>query len=520
MSQTELDQPIVGSSLAAKDTRPEIADPPLQRAFVVIFAVIGLATRVGILVSTSSIGRPDSDELIAGLMARHIGTDGYPFFFWGQGYGGTPTLALVGLSLRLFGNSVVAMRLPGLLIASGCSILVWRVATRLLPRRGAQLAGLLSWVGAPPAVYFSVREHLFYVPTVFFGLLAAVFAFRIRERGGPGNWVGLGLSLLLGLWCMPTIAYFALPALVIVAAPFVEAYAARREVPVVPTVATVAALAIVGAIGMVWLVQGTPRAWREVDFDYWANVRFFFVDGLPGLLGFREIFTYRWIGGPLGAAAYVAVLAVIGAGFAEACRRRAWDAVGLAAFPFLFALFPQATDQPNMRYLFFAVPFVAVAVARVAQRRGWTAYAAVVVALVLTGVSLQHLYVVSEVDRSTRVGMVGDLDGTIAVLQDEQVDAVWAGYWIAYRLDFETSEQIVAAPPFKEGRYPPYAEVVAADPRPAWVVTAGPQRDSLVDSLQSIGVEARERSTGEFVVVLPERPVSPAELDEPARSEI
>jgi hypothetical protein len=78
-----------------------------------------------------------------------------------------------------------------------------------------------------------------------------------------------------------------------------------------------------------------------------------------------------------------------------------------------------------------------------------------------------------------------NLQPLIGTLDRLGVDHVYATYWLAYRLDFETRERIVAAEnrltairfvgndgvpaPDPEIRYPPYASEVAADARHGFV---------------------------------------------------
>jgi len=58
----------------------------------------------------------------------------------------------------------------------------------------------------------------------------------------------------------------------------------------------------------------------------------------------------------------------------------------------------------------------------------------------------------------------------IAFLQGRQVRTVYAPYWIAYRLTFESKEEIISTPPMNDlVRYGPYLEAAQADPAPAYV---------------------------------------------------
>ena len=45
-----------------------------------------------------------------------------------------------------------------------------------------------------------------------------------------------------------------------------------------------------------------------VTGTYASRFGYFFVEGLPGALGFRTVFTHEWVAGAIGVAAYVGVL--------------------------------------------------------------------------------------------------------------------------------------------------------------------------------------------------------------------
>jgi hypothetical protein len=56
----------------------------------------------------------------------------------------------------------------------------------------------------------------------------------------------------------------------------------------------------------------------------------------------------------------------------------------------------------------------------------------------------------------------------IEFLRSRHIDRAWAPYWIAYRLTFETDEQIICSPPRNDMvRYQPYLNAVESAPQPA-----------------------------------------------------
>jgi hypothetical protein len=172
-------------------------------------------------------------------------------------------------------------------------------------------------------------------------------------------------------------------------------------------------------------------------------------------------------------------------------------------------------DDPNLRYLYFVVPFVAVLLARLATTRR-AAFALLAITAALSVLGLQRLYVVSEVDRTIRVGNVGDTSDAVAVLEREGVHTAYADYWIAYRVTFESEERVIAAPASPIDRYPAYSEQVAASERAAWLVDDADQQRALLTRFADLGVEARVVPAGELNVILPDRTVLPSEVPEEA----
>ena len=485
---------------------------------------MGAGLRLAILLSP--LGRPDADEVITVLMARNIVNDGYPVFFWGQHYGGTLEVLPVLVSLEVFGWSVAAMRIPTLVLVVVNALLVWRLGRRWLTERQAQLAGLLVWLGPPAAMWFGLHAQLFYTPTVTLGLVLGLAAHRVRANGRVRDYALGGLTLGLGIWTSSSIAHFLLPA-ALVALGGRRLRTRGRELLVGAPVAAVAV--VVGAWPFIsdYLESGGEPLRVAVDFattgTYPSRFGFFFVEGLPGALGFRAVYTHDWIAGLLGVLAYLAVLGVIGWSLHRSwpgLRRFTavgWAAIGFAAYPFVYAAVPFVMDDGNLRYTFFVVPFVALILARaIDTQRG--AAIALALTLFVSLVGLQRLYVISEVeDNQYRVGGVGDLSAAIAVLEREGIDAVYGDYWVAYRLTFETEERIIAASSAGIQRYDPYSRHVRGSDRSAWVVDDGRQLDELLAGLAELGVTAEVTEAGEMAVVIPDRPVDPLEVPDEAR---
>ena len=502
---------------------------------VAVVVAVGVALRLAVMLGP--LGRPDSDEMIAGLMARHLNAgEGFPAYFAGQHYGGTIELAPVAVSIRLFGTSVAALRAPTVLLAVLNALLVWRIGRRIVAEGPARVAGLLAWVWPPAAVWFGGREMLFYAPTVTLGLVVVLLALRLVSAGPGGargpewlGWAGLGLAVGVGWWTSPNIVYFVVPAVVVLVTP--PGRTRRIEWPPWRPVLVGVAAAGVGALP--WLVtnigSGLPSLHDSEGFPatgtYLTRVGWFFTDGLPAELGLREIGTLQWIGGGLGVVAYL-----VAVGFLLVALRRSLetgqrrptapvDAVAVICFPLLMAFVPFAMAQSNLRYLFFLAPFLCLLAARLVGGRR-TAIGLLTVAVIVTGLGFVRLQSVSEAsDSAFKVGAVGELSPAIGALDAEHIDAVYADYWVAYRLAFESAERVRAVPSAGTHRMPGYLAFVEASSDVAWVVAAGSsQLTALTAALDGLGVEWRVVDAGDFVVVLTDRPVTPHELPNEARA--
>ncbi len=510
------------------------------RWLVGLSILAGVALRV--IVLFTSLGRADSDEVISGLMAHHLG-DGYPAYVWGQHYGGTIQLLPVAASIRLFGMSVPGLRVPTVVLGALNAVLVWRCARRMMPAGSAEVAGLLAWVWPAAAVWFGIHEQLFYVPTLTLGLVAWLLALRLADPEGwepirrcwP-QWAALGVALGAGWWTSPNIVYFVVPAgLALVARP-----GRSRPVELPPWRGLLVALgaALVGALP--WLVtnvgSGFPALHESDKFPetgtYLGRVWWFFTHGLPAEMGFRSIGTLAWIGGVVGVVAYL--VAAVGLVYAlrtalsprvasvASGRAGRWapgpDALGFLAYPLLLALIPFVMAQANLRYLYFLSPFLCLVLARLAVGRR-SAVALLVVAVAISGVGLARLHTVSEAPgTSFKVGAVGDLGPAIAALDANHVRAAYADYWVAYRLMFESRERILAQPSAGTLRSPQDDAAVEASREVAWVVAHGDQEEALRAALDQLSVGYQVVPAGDFAVVLTDRRVSPNEVPDAARA--
>lgn len=470
---------------------------------------VGVALRV--LVLHSNLATLDSDEAVVGLMARHLTHGGFRAFYWGQDYGGTMEAALAAVVFRVAGSSTLALKTVPMALDGVATMLLWRIGRRLMAPGPAAVAGLLMWVWPANYLWWSTKERGFYQSCLCLGLAFALVALRIAasQAGGPWReWAVLGLLAGLGWWQSPQVVY--------VLAPATAWLAWRLRARTFRVIAAVPGFAL-GALPWLWanvqdgLASLSPPP-SPVKQGYLGHLSVLVRTGLPTTLGLRVAYTaHQWVGPqPAGIALYVVALALVVA----ACIRR-WPGGRLAVavvvvFPFVHSLLTLGGTVAEGRYTLFALPWLALALAHGADRKLAAAALAVVV-LAVSGAGLIDMR-----DQTSPFVSGRRVPRSLAALERgleaHGTTRVWADYWIAYRVTFETGERVIAAP-VTDDRYPPFRALVSATPA-AHVFLTG----SASDRNFSAGLDARhvayERWAAgpEWVVYVPDAPVGPTDI--------
>jgi hypothetical protein len=333
-----------------------------------------------------------------------------------------------------------------------------------------------------------------------------LLALRLAERTSRRDLALLGLALGCGWWASPQILILAVPALV---------WLVARRPAVVRGWWLVVPAAVLGAAP--WLVANLRHDWLSLHVIADAGgpgsrLHNLVVATLPTALGLRVPFSLHWVGSVwLGLVLYaIALVAVLAPG-----RGRVRPLLlTLAVFPFLYAVSPYASLNREPRYLDLLLPILALLLARWATRPT----AAVAIVAVAAALSIAGLVAIERGNLSAPVvegrPLPADIAPLLRTLQEKHVTRVWANYWIAWRIDFESGEHIVAAstgtggvhyeragsrvvPVVESGRYPPYVEADrrAADAAFVFVATPPPPR---LAGYRSI-------AAGAYVVELPRR---------------
>ncbi|MFN8035262.1 MAG: glycosyltransferase family 39 protein [Acidimicrobiia bacterium] len=481
-------------------------------AAVVAVAAAGLVLRVWIL--RHGAGAVDSDEAVAGLMARHFARGSFTTFFWGQQYGGSLEPMLAGAVFRVAGSSPLTLKLVPVMLSGVAALLVWRIGRRMAGERAGVVAGALCWLWPAAYVWWSTKERGFYWVALALGLVVVLTAQRLDEQPARRtDWLVLGAAIGLGWWTSPQIVVFALPAF--------GWLAWRHRRGLWPGAAYALGAAVLGSIP--WWRANVHSHWASLDVasqrdhhGFWSHLWSVLHHGLPTALGLRSAYTEQWVLGALGPAIFVALLVVVVAGAIRAWKTPAGRVVVLAtAFaPLLLAAAPNTQYVGEGRYELFVWPFLALLIASAATHpRAPRAVApsAVAAAFLLTATTLAPLDTAT-LPHAPDVHVPARMGPLVRALESHHVTAAFADYWIAYRLAFESDEHVVATPSGAV-RWPAFDARVRQSACPVYVFpTASGSLPDFEHRLARLHVGARRVTAGGFTIVAPDRHLDPEQV--------
>jgi hypothetical protein len=432
-------------------------------------AVAGIALRVWVY--RSSLGVPNSDEAVVGLMARHMIHGQLTTFFWGQAYGGPLEALLAVPGFVIAGSSWPGLRAVPIGLNVAALFLIWRVGLRVVGERAAVVASGLFWVWPPFVLYELVHEQGFYGFDVVFCALILLLSLRVVEQPTRTR-VGLfGLVIGIAFWETSQIVPIAVAAI---------AWTAWRQPRCLRHAWLAVLLGLLGALP--WLIWNIRHDWGSFHLpgvpktSYARRVRLFFSPVLPMMLGLRAPFSQQaLVWSPLVGLLYLGLLALFLYG-AYRSRRSPRSLLYLVAglYPFLYAIAAQTFDTSQPRYLVVLTPVLVLLVAQVLT--SWARFAvAIALASVLSVVTFHRMEKVPPpLPMAPR-----SIAPLVATLDRLHLDRVYAKYWVAYVLDFDTKERIVAVENrFDDVRFVRGRAVLPDDP----VVKSGAYQDEVASA--------------------------------------
>jgi 4-amino-4-deoxy-L-arabinose transferase-like glycosyltransferase len=417
-----------------------LREPHATWVAVVAVAAAGVLLRVWVY--RSDVALPDSDEAIVGLMARHLLHGEVTTFYWGQPYGGPQEAWLAALPFALFGSSLLALRLVPMALAAVACVLVWRVGLRTIGPRAGAVAACILWLWPPYTVVRTTGEWGFYASDLVYCALLLLLGLRVVERPSVARVALLGLVVGLAFWQTAQIIPIALPVL---------AWTLWKAPGALRHAWAGVAFAVVGALP--WLVWNVRHDFASVlprsDVGAYAHgLRLLASPLVPMLVGLRAPLTAQTIvPKALMYVAYVGLLLLFLYGL-----RRSWatpasllyvvSIVFMVAWPVSHRV-TLLTSHPV--YLVVVSPVLALLLAQLATSELRAVTLVVLVGLVSV-VTLHRMDVWFRLDEARWPPAVPRSFAPLAETLDRLgVDHVYANYWVAYRLAFDTRERIAAA---------------------------------------------------------------------------
>lgn len=418
----------------------------------ITFALIGV-TGIALRIWTyrSALGTPNADEAVVGLMTRHIVDGEFTTFYWGQAYGGSQEAILTAPLFLVAGSSWLALRIIPMVLSAVAALLIWRVGRRTIGEPAAAVAAAVFWIWPPFVVYQLTHQQGFYASNVVYCGLLLLLALRVAERPDRTRAGLFGLVLGLAFWQT---------AQIVPVAAGVIGWTMWKQPRFLRQLWVAVPFAVLGALP--WFIWNAGHGWESLNMpdygDKTRSLRLLVSPVLPMMVGLRAPFSAELL---LPAAlTYLIYVGLVAAFVYGAFRTRHRSSsilyVVTAVFPFVYVISPKTVySLGTPRFIVVLGPVLALLLAQMATRY---VRAAAILALACV-VSLVTLHRMDDWFRApppkiTHAKGLGprhvaqwvprDLGPLVSALDTLGLDHVYADYWLAYRLDFDTRERIVA----------------------------------------------------------------------------
>ena len=402
----------------------------------------------------------------------------------------------------VFGPTWLGLRMIPILLTAATCVVVWRVGLRTISANGAITAAALLWFFPSTLLWKTTHFHIFYASSMLLVMLTLLQVLRQFERPSARGMFLLGLVAGVGLW-----QSFQL--MTIIPTAVVWLVLRRREV-----VRFLPAALAGSVIGLAPAIASNIRhGWWSRDIGhpgdtlpYIERVWRFFTTVLPMAFDIRTPVTLNWfLWKPVGIGLYVVLLGgLVWLVVTQRVRARTRSlelllAIGVV-FPFIYALSPLTSFIYHAGYVVVLMPILSLLVCAWIRTEGQAIVtSAVAVALMANSVlGLSVAYGQSRTDHpfsafGDQSPLPRDFGPLIARLDELGISRVYASYWLAFRITYETDQRIVAADirpaalrikpggvvvplpndPYLRSRRPEYGPIVARVPAPAFVIARG-----------------------------------------------
>ncbi|MBI4454868.1 MAG: glycosyltransferase family 39 protein [Acidobacteria bacterium] len=421
----------------------------------------------------------ESDEAIVGLMARHILRGEAPIFYYGQNYMGSLEAFGAAFLFWILGANPVALKIAPLLFFFGFVVTHYFLALHIADRKIAILATTLVAVSPSFLTIWSLKARGGYMALLMLGTLALLLAARLLRNGYSRLYMALlGLTLGLAWWTHFLSLVYIVPILVMLLL--------RDERQLLTTKGSLLVAGfLVGSVPF-WIFN-IANSWEAISItgaqqtEVLNDIGNFLKTGMPMILGARR----NWAGRtffPLVGSISIAIL--VGSTLMLVWRwfwkpkpplleGKSLLLLFLLFFPILFSASGFAWFVNEPRYLLPLYSVLYILILSGVSKESTRIRIGVFVFLVALNLAGTLMTKVEEFTGYTNVESNGAL---IEFLQQRQIRRVYAPYWIAYRLTFESGEQIICTPPDDDVvRYEPYREMVRNAAKVAYVRLVAPR---------------------------------------------
>ncbi len=455
---------------------------------------------------------PSSDQAVVGLMAKHIlsGKED-PVFFYGSTYDGTLEPHYVAGVFALTGASAGAYRAAMALLLLLTMAGVFGVTWRGFGMPEALIA--LAYLSLPPFFFLYKGLTSDGVYDAFDLLVVASLALcwtidRRLQQGRP-------LSPAFGvLGFVSGVAWWVTPLSFPVTASALLWLFVRAKPR--PSLTASSAFLVGGLAGSFpwwswnlrhgWASLKAPELGTESVRGALSHLGLILSRSIPILAGGGQIrHTYFHVVFPFSRLLILLLLAgILAIPFREIFRG---DRFARLLFMVLLALILAAIwskrlvpTEPRFLFPYYALvpPLVGAALVSLARRRGGTFLAGGLGAVLL----LVHTSSIRVADRHLKnddTQVTAPLTEVLRAVQEAGLRYVYANYWTAYRLSFESDERIIATPiPGEETvRYAPYEREVGSTPEAGFVLLS-PRSGCFESYLRETGLAYRRTNVREF----------------------
>jgi len=423
-----------------------------------------------------------SDEAIIGLMGKHILEGRYfPFYFYGISY--NPSCAweayLAVIPFAIAGVSVVALKIPAVLLSLVCLVLFYLMTVRLYSIRIATLAslifalwpGLLKW-------HFQPRGYAFY----FSFIPALIILFLIienRDTRRARDFLFFGVACGIAFWSMELL-------LITIVALWVLLLG-RRKFSIKTLAVCVSGFLIGYAPAISWNLTHSMRNWHFLFFEKpepgglaarfglqaWREI---FLNEMPKFFSVDTVLWYypetKWTGYVLYFTTAIALIITARNALRWKAIREAFGSgffandatkdllmlilIGVSFIPYVIA--PLRVPGYFLAAAFFMSILLARAGDSLFQERTWerAVAAAMLVATIACGVAaivetaahnqIETLTLCPNRKDHCMMRVPGaDIDAVKQDLQQNGIKAVWTTISFVYPLIFETNEKLIAS---------------------------------------------------------------------------